>query len=67
MDKVFAIPLPGFVDWLLAYLGKYAAQVLGSYMASLILLVAIIWLSLWRAARTKRALAQAEARAGGRI
>ncbi|MCU0802211.1 MAG: heme exporter protein CcmD [Rhodobacteraceae bacterium] len=52
---------------MLAYLGKYAAQVLGSYMASLILLVAIIWLSLWRAARTKRALAQAEARAGGRV
>ena len=45
-------------------LGKYAVPVLGSYAATLILLVAIIGFTYLRAAQTKRALAEAEARIG---
>ncbi len=45
-------------------LGKYAVPVLGSYAATLLLLGAVIALTLWRAARIRRALAEAEARAG---
>jgi heme exporter protein D len=45
-------------------LGKYAVPVLGSYAATLLLLAALIGLSLWRAARVRRALAEAEARTG---
>jgi heme exporter protein D len=45
-------------------LGKYAVPVLGSYAATLVLLAAVVALTYWRAVRTKRALAQAEARAG---
>jgi heme exporter protein D len=45
-------------------LGKYAVPVLGSYAATLILLAAVIALTYWRAARTKRALVEAEARLG---
>jgi heme exporter protein D len=45
-------------------LGKYTVPVLGSYAATLVLLAAIIGLTLWRAARMRRALAEAEARVG---
>jgi heme exporter protein D len=46
-------------------LGKYADAVLGSYAASLGLIVALVGLSLWRAAKVRRALAEVEARAAG--
>ncbi len=44
-------------------LGKYAAAVIGSYAASLALIVALVVLSLARNARIKRQLAEVEARA----
>ena len=44
-------------------LGKYAFPVLGSYAVSIVLVAAVILLSLWRGARVRRALAEAEARA----
>ncbi|WP_022704766.1 heme exporter protein CcmD [Pseudorhodobacter ferrugineus] len=44
-------------------LGKYAGAVLGSYAASIALIVVIVGWSLWRAAKVKRALAEVEARA----
>jgi heme exporter protein D len=45
-------------------LGKYAVAVLGSYTATAVLLAALVGLTLWRAARVKRALGEAEARQG---
>ena len=45
-------------------LGKYAAAVLGSYAATALLIAALVGLTLWQAARVKRALAEVEARAG---
>ncbi len=45
-------------------LGKYAVPVLGSYGATLVLLAVLIGVSVWRAARVRRAMAAAEARAG---
>ena len=45
-------------------LGKYAVAVLGSYAATAVLIAALVGLSLWQAARVKRALAEAEARQG---
>lgn len=45
-------------------LGKYAGAVLGSYAASLALIVLVVGWSLWRAAKVRRALAEVEARAG---
>lgn len=47
-------------------LGKYAGTVLGSYAVSIALLAAIIGLSLWRSARVKARLAEAEARQKGK-
>jgi heme exporter protein D len=44
-------------------LGKYAGAVLGSYAASLGLIVALVAWSLWRSARVRRTLAEVEARA----
>lgn len=44
-------------------LGKYAVPVLGSYVATIVLVAAVILLSLWRSAQVRRALAEAEARA----
>lgn len=44
-------------------LGKYAGAVIGSYAASVALIVALVVLSIWRGARVKRALAEVEARA----
>lgn len=44
-------------------LGKYAMPVLGSYAATIVLVAVLIALSLWRSARVRRALAEAEARA----
>ncbi len=44
-------------------LGKYAGAVLGAYGASILLLVLLVAVSLWQAARIKRALAGVEARA----
>ena len=43
-------------------LGKYAFEVLASYASSLLLLVAIVALSLWRGARVKGQLREVEAR-----
>jgi len=45
-------------------LGKYAETVLWSYVAAIGLICAIIGLSLWQAAKTRRALREAEARIG---
>lgn len=44
-------------------LGKYAGAVLGSYAASIALIVILVGWSLWRGARVRRALAEVEARA----
>ena len=44
-------------------LGKYAVEVLLAYGVSLALLVGIVWLSVGRARRVRRALEDAEARA----
>ena len=43
-------------------LGKYAGAVIGSYAASLALIAVLVGLSLYRNARSKRALAELEAR-----
>jgi heme exporter protein D len=45
-------------------LGKYAFAVLGSYVATAVLVAALVALSLWQSARMKRALAEVEARQG---
>jgi heme exporter protein D len=45
-------------------LGKYAIPVLGSYAASIALILGLVALSLWRSGRVKRALAEVEARQG---
>jgi heme exporter protein D len=45
-------------------LGKYAVPVLSAYGVSIALLLALVWLSLRQAARTREALRQAEARQG---
>jgi heme exporter protein D len=44
-------------------LGKYADAVLSSYAVSIILLVAIVWLSLWRARKVKKQLEEIESKA----
>lgn len=44
-------------------LGKYAVPVIGSYVASLALLAALVGLTVWQGARMVRALRQAEAEA----
>lgn len=43
-------------------LGRYAVAVLSSYGASLVLMAAVVWLTLWQGRRVKRQLAEAEAR-----
>ena len=43
-------------------LGKYAGAVIGSYAASVALIVALVALSIWQSARVKRALNEVEAR-----
>ena len=45
-------------------LGKYAVAVLGSYAMTALLLAGLVGLSLWQSARTRRALAEVEARQG---
>lgn len=45
-------------------LGKYAGAVIGSYAASILIILALVAWSLWRGAEVKRALAEAEARQG---
>ena len=45
-------------------LGKYSFAVLGSYAASVVLIVGLVALSFWQRARVKRALAEVEARQG---
>lgn len=45
-------------------LGKYAFAVLGSYVASALLIAGLVGLTLWQSARMKRALAEVEARQG---
>lgn len=46
-------------------LGKYAASVLGSYGASLLLLAGLVWLSMRRARRVKADLEKLEGRRDG--
>jgi heme exporter protein D len=43
-------------------LGKYAMPVLGSYGATILLLVVLVAVTLWRGAQVRRALAAVEAR-----
>lgn len=43
-------------------LGKYAGPVLGSYAASIALILALVVLTVWKGRRVKRALLEAEAR-----
>jgi heme exporter protein D len=43
-------------------LGKYAGAVLGSYAATAVLIAGLVGLTLWQSARTRRALAEIEAR-----
>lgn len=43
-------------------LGKYAGAVIGSYVATIALIVALVALSLWQSRRAKAALAEVEAR-----
>lgn len=45
-------------------LGKYAGAVIGSYAASVALIVVVVVWSLWRSRVVKRALAEVEARQG---
>ncbi len=45
-------------------LGKYAGAVIGSYAASVALIVVLVVWSLWRSRAVKRALAEVEARQG---
>ena len=45
-------------------LGKYAGAVIGSYAASVALIVALVALSIWKGARVKKALTEVEARQG---
>ncbi|WP_128516395.1 heme exporter protein CcmD [Tabrizicola thermarum] len=45
-------------------LGKYAVAVLGSYLATALLIAALVALTLWQSARMKRALSEVEARQG---
>ena len=45
-------------------LGKHAFAVLGSYAATAALIAVLLGLTLWRAARVKHALGEAEARRG---
>ena len=45
-------------------LGKYAGAVLGSYAMTALLIAVLVGLSLWQAARVRRALAEVEARQG---
>ena len=45
-------------------LGKFATAVLGSYAATAVLIALLLGVSLWQAARVKRALAEVEARQG---
>jgi heme exporter protein D len=43
-------------------LGKYAVPVLGSYLAAIVLIAALVGLTVWQSRRMKRALARAEGR-----
>lgn len=43
-------------------LGKYAQTVLSAYGAALVLLVALVAVTLWQGAKTKRRLAEIERR-----
>jgi heme exporter protein D len=45
-------------------LGKYAVAVLGSYAASVALILLLVALTLWRGAKVKRALDEVEGRQG---
>ncbi len=45
-------------------LGKYSFAVLGSYAATVVLIILLVALSLWQRARVKRALDEVEARQG---
>jgi heme exporter protein D len=45
-------------------LGKYAAAVIGSYVATFVLLGALVALTLWQARKAKRALEEVERRQG---
>jgi heme exporter protein D len=46
-------------------LGKYAVYVLGSYAASIALIIALVAVSLWQSKRIKQQLDEAEQRGAG--
>ncbi|WOI54849.1 heme exporter protein CcmD [Palleronia sp. LCG004] len=46
-------------------LGRYATEVAAAYVATAILILAIVGLTIWRGARVKRALKAAEERRHG--
>ncbi|MCZ0810658.1 MAG: heme exporter protein CcmD [Pseudomonadota bacterium] len=43
-------------------LGKYAEAVLSSYAVSIVLLVVLVWLSVWRATRVRKQLEDIESK-----
>ena len=45
-------------------LGKHAQVVLGAYAGAIVLILVLVVLSLWQAAKTRRALREAEDRQG---
>lgn len=45
-------------------LGKYAGAVLSSYAASIVLILGLVAISLWRGAKVRRALREVEERQG---
>lgn len=45
-------------------LGKYAEAVIGSYVATLVLLLGVVALSVWQSRKVKRALDEVERRQG---
>lgn len=45
-------------------LGKYAVAVVGSYVATAVLIAGLVALSFWQRARVRRALDEVEARQG---
>jgi heme exporter protein D len=47
-------------------LGKYAGPVLWSYTVGIGIILVLVALSVWQGARVRRALAEVEARSGGR-
>ena len=60
-DFIYEI-YPPFWDAVVAFLGKYAVEVLSAYFASIILLVVIVVMSVRRSRRVRAQLTAVEAR-----